>query len=272
MNKSLSIFFPVYNDWATIGSLVAQAITTAEKLTDDYEIILVNDGSKQMTVDVLNHLEKTYDKVRVIHHEKNRGYGGALRTGFKECKKDLIFYTDGDAQYDVTELTKLYERMNGKVDIVNGWKIKRSDPFYRVVIGKFYHYFTKWLFGFKIRDVDCDFRLMKREIFDHIELESDSGLICVEMIKKMTDAGYVFDEVGVTHHFRPSGKSQFFNFKRIFRVGVDMMKLWWKIQIKKQHARREKKNQKGEATSAPLMDESDHHPNTLPDPAARMRA
>ncbi len=126
--------------------------------------------------------------------------------------------------------------MNGNVDIVNGWKIKRSDRYYRVWIGKVYHYFTRWLFGFKIRDVDCDFRLMKREIFDNIELESDSGLICVEMIKKMTDAGYVFDEVAVTHHFRPSGKSEFFNLTRIFRVGIDMIKLWWKIQVKKQHS------------------------------------
>jgi glycosyltransferase involved in cell wall biosynthesis len=88
MNNSISIFFPVYNDWATIGSLVAQAITTAEKLTDDYEIILVNDGSKKLTVDVLDHLEKTYPKVRVVHHEQNKGYGGALRTGFSECKKN----------------------------------------------------------------------------------------------------------------------------------------------------------------------------------------
>ena len=236
MNKSLSIFFPVYNDWGTIGSLVAQAITTAEKLTDDYEIILVNDGSRRTTVEILEYLEKTYEKVRVVHHEKNKGYGGALRTGFKECKKDLIFYTDGDAQYDVSELTQLFDRMNGNVDIVNGWKIKRSDRYYRVWLGKVYHYFTKWLFGFKIRDVDCDFRLMKREIFDNIQLESDSGLICVEMIKKMTDADYVFDEVAVTHHFRPSGKSEFFSFGRIFHVVIDLIKLWWKIQVKKQYS------------------------------------
>jgi glycosyltransferase involved in cell wall biosynthesis len=236
MNKSLSIFFPVYNDWGTIGSLVAQAIATAEKLTDDYEIILVNDGSKPATVEILNFLEQHFDKVRVIHHEKNRGYGGALKTGIYSAKKELIFYTDGDAQYDVTEMTRLFEKMNGQVDVVNGWKLKRSDPFYRVWIGKMYHYFTKWLFGFKIRDVDCDFRLMKREIFDHIQLESDSGLICVEMIKKITDAGYRFAEVPVTHHFRPSGKSQFFNFRRVFKVGTDMIKLWWRIQVKKQYA------------------------------------
>jgi len=244
MKQSLSIFFPVYNDWGTIGSMVAQAITTAEKLTDDYEIILVNDGSKKATVDILNHLEKTYDKVRVVHHKKNRGYGGALRTGFSECKKDLIFYTDSDGQYDVSEMDRLFEKMNGSVDVVNGWKRKRSDPYYRVWIGKIYHYFTKWLFGFKIKDVDCDFRLMKREIFENIELESNSGLICVEMIKKITDAGYVFAEVPVTHHFRPSGKSEFFGLSRIFRVGIDMIKLWWRIEVKKQYSYKPKEAEK----------------------------
>lgn len=234
MKPSLSIFFPVYNDWGTIGSLVTQAIATAEKLTDDYEIILVNDGSKQMTVDILNFLEKTHPRLRVIHHPQNRGYGGALKSGIYACTKDLIFYTDGDAQYDVSEMTRLFEKMNEQVDVVNGWKLKRSDPFYRVWIGKAYHYFTKWLFKFKIRDVDCDFRLMRRKIFDQIYLESDSGLICVEMIKKITDAGYRFAEVPVTHHFRPSGKSEFFNFFRVFNVGIDMIKLWWKIEVKKQ--------------------------------------
>lgn len=236
MKHNLSIFFPVYNDWGTIGSMVAQAIATAEKLTDDYEIILVNDGSEQKTVEILNFLEKTHNRVRVIHHPKNRGYGGALRSGIKACKKDLIFYTDSDAQYDVSEMTRLFEKMNEQIDVVNGWKLKRSDPFYRVWIGKIYHYFTKWLFKFKIRDVDCDFRLMRREIFDNIQLESDSGLICVEMIKKITDAGYAFAEVPVTHYFRPSGKSEFFDFARVFKVGTDMIKLWWKIEVKKQFA------------------------------------
>jgi len=236
MKQSLSIFFPVYNDWGTIGSLVAQAIASAEKLTDDYEVILVNDGSRQTTVDILNFLEKTFDKLRVIHHPQNRGYGGALKSGINACTKDLIFYTDGDAQYDVSEMTRLFEKMKENVDVVNGWKLKRSDHIYRVWIGKIYHYFTKWLFKFKIRDVDCDFRLMRREIFDHIQLESDSGLICVEMIKKITDAGYAFAEVPVTHHFRPSGKSEFFNIVRVFNVGIDMIKLWWKIEVKKQFA------------------------------------
>jgi len=231
---SISNFFPVYNDWGTIGSMVALSILTLEELTDDYEIILVNDGSNQVTLDVLNFIEKEFQgKVRVVHHKKNRGYGSALKTGIKESKKDFIFYTDGDAQYDVRELKKLVGALSNGIDVVNGYKIKRNDPWYRVVIGKLYHTITKFSFGFTIRDVDCDFRLMRRSIFDNLNLESNSGTICVEMIKKMHDVGAKFAEVPVSHFFRASGKSEFFNFSRVFRVGIDLIGLWWKLVLLK---------------------------------------
>jgi len=234
MKMSISNFFPVYNDWGTIGSMVMLSISTLEEITNDYEIILVNDGSKEATLKVLNFIENKFnDKVRVVHHEKNRGYGGALRTGILESKKEFIFYTDSDAQYDVRELKKLIPAMTDEIDIVNGYKVKRSDPFYRVIIGKIYHIITKKAFGFTIRDVDCDFRLMRRSIFDKVKLESNSGVICVEMIKKIHDAGFKFAEVPVSHYFRASGKSEFFNFKRIFKVGKDLIKLWWKLVVKK---------------------------------------
>jgi glycosyltransferase involved in cell wall biosynthesis len=213
--------------------MVALAIMTAEKITSDYEVILVNDGSKPQTREILDFIEKKYPQVRVIHHEKNRGYGGALKTGFKEARKGFIFYTDGDAQYDVRELLHLVPAMTEGVDIVNGYKIKRHDPWYRTWIGKCYHAVTKFAFSFTIRDVDCDFRLMRRGIFDRIQLEHNSGVICVEMIKKLHDAGARFAEVPVSHFFRASGKSEFFNFRRIFRVGLDLMKLWWRLVVRK---------------------------------------
>ncbi|MGH7596762.1 MAG: glycosyltransferase family 2 protein [bacterium] len=231
---SLSIFFPVYNDWGTIGSMVALAISTAEQITNDYEIILVNDGSGESTVEVLNFIEKQFPHVRVVHHKKNRGYGGALRTGFSEARKEYVFYTDGDAQYDVRELKKLVPAMRPGIDVVNGYKIKRHDPWYRIVIGKLYHTVTKVAFGFTIRDVDCDFRLMRRGVFGDIHLEHNSGVICVEMIKKLHDAGCRFAEVPVTHFFRASGKSTFFKFSRVFRVGVDLTKLWWRLVVRKE--------------------------------------
>ncbi|MBN2355833.1 glycosyltransferase family 2 protein [candidate division KSB1 bacterium] len=232
--SSLSIFFPVYNDWGTIPSMAAQAMATAEKITDDYEIILVDDGSEEKTQDMLDFLQKHFKQIRVIYHQKNRGYGGALRTGFKESKKDFIFYTDGDAQYDVRQLLLLTEAMNEQVDVVNGFKIKRSDPFYRVLLGKIYQYTAKFMFALPIKDVDCDFRLMRRTVFDDLELISNSGTICVEMIHKISRRGCRFAEVGVSHFFRASGKSQFFNFKRLYHVGRDFLRLWFKLVVRKE--------------------------------------
>src|SRR5450830_545380 len=148
---------------------------------------------------------------------------------------EIIFYTDGDAQYNPLELEQLVEKMNDDVDIVNGYKISRQDPFYRKVIGRLYHYTTKIMFKFKIRDVDCDFRLIRRSLFDNLELKYNSGTICVEMISKFTARKARFVEVPVTHYYRVSGKSQFFNFKRIFKTGVHLIKLWYWVRIKKQY-------------------------------------
>lgn len=231
---SISVFFPVYNDWGTVGSMVASAVSTLRSLCNRYEVILVDDGSDVLTKRMLADVVKHYENVRVIEHGKNGGYGAALRTGFKEAKYDLIFYTDGDAQYDPQELSLLLSLMKDDVDIVNGYKIKRSDPFYRVWIGKIYHWVTRMMFGFPIRDVDCDFRLIRKRVFDKVNLESNSGMICVEMITKFHRAGFRFAEVGVHHYFRMSGKSQFFNFKRIFRVGVGLIRLWYKLRVKKE--------------------------------------
>ena len=231
---SISAFFPIYNDWGTVGSMVASAVSTLKSLCNRYEVILVDDGSDILTKRMLADVVKHYENVRVVEHERNGGYGAALRTGFREAKYDLIFYTDGDAQYDPQEMSLLLPLMKNDVDIVNGYKIKRSDPFYRVWIGKIYHWLTKMMFGFPIRDVDCDFRLIRKRVFDKVNLESNSGMICVEMITKFHRAGFKFAEVGVHHYFRMSGKSQFFNFKRIFRVGVGLIRLWYKLRVKKE--------------------------------------
>jgi glycosyltransferase involved in cell wall biosynthesis len=230
-NLPLSIFYPVYNDWGTIASMVAESIITAEKITDDYEIILVDDGSREKTKDILVLLEKTFPQVRVVTHVKNRGYGGALKSGFENASKEFIFYTDGDAQYDVRELVLLAEAMNDNVDVVNGWKIKRHDPIYRVWIGKIYQYVSKVLFQLPIKDVDCDFRLMRKSVFENINLVSNSGTICVEMIHKLGRKKVRFAEVPVTHFFRASGKSEFFNFARLIRVARDYAKLWFRLVV-----------------------------------------
>jgi glycosyltransferase involved in cell wall biosynthesis len=232
---SVSVFFPAYNDAATIPSMVIASLLTLPKMTEDYEVIVVNDGSSDHTGEMLQELERVYPRVRIINHIANRGYGGALRSGFKAATKTWIFYTDGDAQYDPRELTRLVDAVTEETDVVNGYKIARSDPLHRILVGKLYHHFVRVLFGFKLRDVDCDYRLLRREIFDHVELTSTSGTICLEMVKKFQDLGYRFKEVPVRHFHRAHGKSQFFNFRRIIMTAIQLTSLWWLLVVKKRH-------------------------------------
>jgi glycosyltransferase involved in cell wall biosynthesis len=233
----LSVFFPAYNDSGTIASMVIRAVQAASELTPDYEIIVVNDGSADATPQIVDELARTYPRLRVVHHARNRGYGGALQTGFRSATKELIFYTDGDAQYDPAEIAVLWAKMTSDADLVNGYKISRSDPLHRIVIGRVYHHIVKTMFGLSVRDVDCDFRLMRRAIFEKIDLEKTSGVICLEMMKKIEDAGFRIVEVPVHHYHRAFGKSQFFNFRRIFKTGVDVMRLWVALVIRRQHQR-----------------------------------
>jgi glycosyltransferase involved in cell wall biosynthesis len=227
---SISVFFPAYNDGGTIPSMVLTALMALRELADDYEILVIDDGSADYTAAVLDELATRYPELRVIHHEKNRGYGGALRSGFTHATKELVFYTDGDAQYDPRELELLVAAWEDGVDMVNGYKISRSDPLHRIVIGRLYHWTVKLAFGLHLRDVDCDFRLMRRSIFDRVHLDSDSGVICVELMKKVQDAGFRIVEVPVHHFHRAYGKSQFFNFRRIWRTGQQLWGLWWSLR------------------------------------------
>ena len=233
----LSVFFPAYNDSGTIASMVIRAVQAASALTPDYEVIIVNDGSADATAQIADELARTYSHVRVVHHAKNCGYGGALQTGFRSATKDLIFYTDGDAQYDPGELSELWSRMTPDADLVNGYKISRSDPLHRIVIGRVYHHVVSTMFGLTVRDVDCDFRLMRRSIFERIQLEKTSGVICLEMMKKIHDAGFRIVEVPVHHYHRAFGKSQFFNGRRIVKTAIDVMRLWFALVVRQQHRR-----------------------------------
>ena len=238
MPYSISAFFPAYNDAGTIASMVVSTDRTLRALpakypyiSDDYEIIVINDGSPDHTGEVLEELAGRYPRLRVVTHPKNRGYGGALRSGFSSATRDLVFYTDGDAQYDPRELDALVAALRDDVDMVQGYKIQRQDPLNRIVIGKLYHNLVNLLFNLRMKDVDCDFRLIRRSVFDRVRLESDSGIICVELMTKFRQAGGRLVEVPVHHYHRAYGVSQFFNFRRVGRVGVDLLSLWLKLMV-----------------------------------------
>lgn len=232
MPPSITAFFPAYNDSGTIASMVVVADMTLRRLTDDYEIIVVNDASPDHCGEILAELQTRYPRLRVVTHEVNRGYGGALRSGFAHATKELVFYTDGDAQYDPRELTLLYEALTDDVDMVNGYKIARHDPINRKIIGRLYHHAVRLAFGLRLRDVDCDFRLIRRRVFDVVELESSSGVICVELMKRIQDAGFRIQQVPVHHFHRAFGVSQFFNFRRVARTLLDLARLWYRLVLR----------------------------------------
>jgi glycosyltransferase involved in cell wall biosynthesis len=229
---SISAVFPAYNDAGTIASMVVAASAALRRLTDDSEIIVVNDGSTDHTAVVLEEMARRVPELRVITHETNQGYGTALRTGFAAAGKEWVFYTDGDAQYNPFELADLAAAVRPGVEVVNGYKIARSDPLVRIVIGRLYHHLARLMFGFRLRDVDCDFRLIRREIFERVRLESRSGTLPLEMVKKFQQAGYTFAEVPVHHYARQYGVSQFFNVRRLVRTGVQLAQLWWNLVVR----------------------------------------
>ncbi|HEY4685080.1 MAG TPA: glycosyltransferase family 2 protein [Dehalococcoidia bacterium] len=216
--SSVSAFFPCYNDANTIAGLVGMAETALRRITDDYEIVVVDDASTDASAAVLEALRQDMSRLRVLRHEKNRGYGGALIGGFRAATKDYVFYTDGDGQYDPSELVQLAAAMAPAVDVVNGYKMSRQDPWYRQVIGSLYQHLTRVMFSLPIRDVDCDFRLLRRSVFDYVELTASDGAICIEMVRKLRDSGFRLVEVPVHHYARAYGTSQFFKPARILRA------------------------------------------------------
>jgi len=228
---SLTAFFPAYNDEHTIGNIVRTAVAEIGKVTDDFEVIVIDDGSTDGTAAVIDRLAAEIPVVRAIHHERNLGYGAALISGFKNARKDLIFYTDGDGQYDVREIHNLIAQLRPNIDLVNGYKVKRSDAWYRIWIGATYRQMMRWVFHLSLRDVDCDFRLMRRHIFDKITLESRSGVICVEMARKFDDAGFCMTEIPVSHYPRLHGRSQFFRLPHLSHTLKGLLRIWWNLVV-----------------------------------------
>jgi glycosyltransferase involved in cell wall biosynthesis len=226
---TLTAFFPAYNDQHTIEGIVRTAALEMQKVTSDYEVLVVDDGSRDETGPLLDRLAAELPYLRVIHHDSNMGYGAALITGFKNSRKDVIFYTDGDGQYDVREIHKLLKELGPNIDLVNGYKLKRSDAWYRVVIGLLYRRLMRFAFHLSIRDVDCDFRLFRRHVFDKITLESRSGVICVEMAKKFEQARFRMVEVPVNHHPRLHGRSEFFRVRHLVHTFRGLLKIWWNM-------------------------------------------
>ena len=243
--QSITAFFPCYNDAATIATMVRSAVTTIERLGAKGEVVVVNDGSTDNSAQVLTELKQREPTVRVITHEHNRGYGGALLSGFAAATQEWVFYTDGDAQYDPAELQRLVASASDEIDVVQGFKLHRADGLMRSIVGRVYHFVVRRAFGLQIRDTDCDFRLIRRSKLDEIELVHTTGVICVELVRKLQDVDARFAEVGVSHYRRPYGRSEFFRVGAVTRTLRGLAALW------AQERRRPRSRRQVETTTRP---------------------
>ena len=228
---SLSAFFPCFNDAPTIADLVRRVDATLTRLGIAHEVIVVNDGSTDDSLAVLRALADELPGLRIVDHGGNRGYGAALRSGFAAARGEWVFYTDGDAQYDPAEVEQLVASVSEDVDVVQGWKLGRNDHWIRALVGRTYHHVVRLAFHLPVHDTDCDFRLIRASALDRIALHHSSGVICVELLRKLDRSGARFTEVGVHHYARPYGRSQFFRFGRVARSLFDVARLWVNLVV-----------------------------------------
>jgi len=220
----ISIFFPCYNEEDNVERVVQEALAVAPKISDDFEIIIVNDGSRDRTGEIADRLAGEHPEVRVVHHAKNKGYGAALQSGFKSATKELVFYTDGDGQFKIEEITKLLPLIE-KYDIVSGCRVNRRDPFIRKLNAFLWGTLVNMLFKLKVSDVDSAFKLYRRKIFDEITLESQGALIDTEILAKAKARGYTITEVGVNHYPRLAGEQTGAKLSVIIKAFRELFKL-----------------------------------------------
>ena len=201
---SISVFFPCYNEQDNIARTVEKAVAVLDELKADFEVIIVDDGSSDATGRIADEIASRNSRVKVVHHRGNLGYGAALKSGFKRAAKELVFYTDGDGQFDIGEMPQLLPLMR-QYDIVSCYRLNRQDNWLRRLNGWGWTKLVCLLFGMKIRDIDCAFKLYKREIFDNIELSSSGALIDTEILARAIRKGYSLTQKGVHHYPRTAG-------------------------------------------------------------------
>jgi Glycosyltransferases involved in cell wall biogenesis len=232
LEKGISLFFPAYNEEANVGNTIEQSLKVVEPLGCEYEIIIVDDGSRDNTAGIVESYSARNPRVVLIRHQKNLGYGGALQTGFKNCRYGLAFFSDCDCQFDLGELVGLIAKMeeDPSADVVIGYRIKRADPLMRKLNAFGWKLWGRLLFGLKVKDVDCAFKLFRREVIQNIQIESSGALISTELLVKAEKMGYRIIQSGVHHYPRMSGAQTGAKLNVILKAFYESFKLFSKIR------------------------------------------
>ncbi|MGA2171923.1 MAG: glycosyltransferase family 2 protein [Sedimentisphaerales bacterium] len=228
-NTSISVFFPCYNEEGNVERVVRRAVEVCEELGADFEIIIVDDGSADGTGRIADALAAADSRVRVVHHCPNLGYGAALQSGIRAATKQLVFFTDGDGQFDTGEITLLLPLIEQN-DIVCGYRLDRSDPIVRKLNGWLWTRLVNLLFGMHIRDIDCAFKLFRREVFADMRMSSGGALISAEILARATRRGCRIAQVGVHHYPRTAGKQTGAKLRVILRAFKELFALYNRIR------------------------------------------
>jgi glycosyltransferase involved in cell wall biosynthesis len=221
----LTFFFPAWNEEDNVEETVRRAVEEIGPLVGgSLEVLVVDDGSTDRTPELADALAAADPRVRV-HHQANRGYGGALRSGFEHARGELVSFSDGDLQFDLNEMARLLDRMADErraVDVVIGYRLRRRDPPHRIFIAKTYNAIVSALFGLRVRDIDCAMKLFRREVFDGLPLTTDSPFLSAELLIKLKARGERIAQVGVTHYPRAAGTNTGASFRKILRTFRDI--------------------------------------------------
>jgi glycosyltransferase involved in cell wall biosynthesis len=229
---SISVFFPCYNEQDNVARTVENALAVLRKLDADFEVIIVDDGSSDETARIADRLAARQSAVKVVHHPTNLGYGAALQSGFNAATKQLIFYTDGDGQFDIAEMPPLLPLMD-QYDIVSCYRLNRRDSIIRKINAWCWTKLVCLLFGLKIRDIDCAFKLYKSEIFKDMKLQSTGALIDAEILARAARKGYTITQNPVHHYPRTAGRQTGANLRVILRAFKELFRLYGRIRSEK---------------------------------------
>ena len=229
----IAVALPAYNEAESLPRTVPPVVAALRQVTDDFEVVVVDDGSRDRTADVVRELTQQYPEVRLVQHPVNLGYGAAVWTGITSGQKEFIFYTDADGQFDITELSRLVP-YTGEYDMIIGYRAPRRDPPKRLVFAFGWKLFVTALFGYVARDIDCAFKLFRRDVLDHVYVESRGAAFSAELLIKTRDRGFRIKELPVTHLPRKAGHATGDRPDVIIRAFKEMIGFWVKSRILRQ--------------------------------------